>query len=339
MLEQTDKQTATPNKGAEASDAAAGNAPVQGAITPEAVQSYLKSNPDAWKTIKIPAKIDGKEMEVPLADARDNYQLRSASQAKFEEAARLRAEVDAEKAKLAEQGDPINQLLARLAPKPAQPETPLEGLDFANDPFASTPQLAAVTKELWKQNQAQKAKLSEYETKLPEVEKLANNAIQAQRDYETRMRIEADFDRARQHNPDFTGRLVVRDGKFQYDFGDNPTVTAEAIRLANSETPDARLGGKAGVTMSLPEIVDAISADTERRIDERRAAVAAAKQERLKNLAGMAPAGAVMPEPSAKTTILPTDDAKTRAEKARLIRQELLDQMQAAGIKVTPGAI
>ena len=104
MLEQTDKQTATPNKGAEASDAAAGNAPVQGAITPEAVQSYLKSNPDAWKTIKIPAKIDGKEMEVPLADARDNYQLRSASQAKFEEAARLRAEVDAEKAKLAEQG-------------------------------------------------------------------------------------------------------------------------------------------------------------------------------------------------------------------------------------------
>ena len=333
MSEQTDKQPATPDKGAEASAPAAGNAPVQGAITPEAVQSYLKSNPDAWKTIKIPAKIDGKDIEVPLVDARDNYQLRSASQAKFEEAARLRAEVDAEKAKLAEQGDPIKQLLARLTPKPAQPETPLEGLDFANDPFVATPKLAEVTRELWKKNQELAAKNKELESKLPEVEKLANNALQAQRDYETRMRIERDFEQARQHNPDFTGRLVVREGKFQYDLGSNPTVTAEAIRLANSETPDERLGGKAGVTMSLPEIVDAIAADTERRIDERRAAQAAAKQERLKNLAGMAPAGAVMPEPTAKTTILPTDDLKTIKEKTALIKREIQEEMAAKGLR------
>lgn len=340
MAEQSDKQPATPEKGAEASATAAGNAPVQGAtITPDAVQAYLKSNPDAWKLLKAPVKVDGKEMEVPLADVRDGYQIRSASQARFEAAAAKEKELAEREARLAEQGDPIKQLLERLQPpKPQQPDDPYAGIDFA-DPFAATPKVADVTRALYSKNLALEAKLKDYETKLPEVEKKANEAMQAQRDYELRVRVETDFERARSHNPAFTGRLTVRDGKWQYDLGDNPTLTAEAIRLANSEIPDKRLNGIAGNSMSLDAIVDALQADEERRVDERRAAIAKAKEERLKNMAGIAPTGAVMPEPTTKTTIMPTDDAKTRIEKARLIKQELLEQMQAAGVKVTPGAV
>jgi len=335
MDEQTDKQNANPETGAEASDAAAGTAPVQGATpTDEQIQSYLASKPDALKNLKTKVKVDGREMDVPLSEVVSGYQLRSASQRRFEEAAAKEKELTAREAKLAEQGDPINQLLERLRPTPQQPDTPLEGLDLANDPFAAMPRLAEVTRGLYKANQAQEAKLKEYEKELPKVKELANSAREAQRNYEIRMRVESDFEKARLHNPDFTGRLVVdpKDGKFLYDMGSNPYVTREAITLANSETPDERLGGKAGITMTLPEIADALSADLDKRAEAKKVAVAEAKQARLKNLAGMSQAGAVTPESLPKTTILPTDDAKTIREKTALIRREIQEQMVADGI-------
>ena len=336
MTEQTDKPPANPEKDAVASDPAAVTAPEKDKgtkLTDEQVQTYLTSHPDAWQNLKAPVKVDGKEMEVPLAAVRDGFQLRSASQARFEEAAAKEKDLAAREAKLAEQGDPVKQLLERLKPAPKPPETPLEGLDFANDPFTATPQLANVTRELYKQNQAQEAKLKEYEKQSSEVKALAEGARDAQRNYEIRVKTETDFEKANQHNPNFTARLVVRDGKYDYDYGKNKVVSMTTIALANSEVPDAILGGKVGNTMSLGEITDCVIADLDRQDAERRAATAAEKKARLKNLASVAPTGAVMPEAPSKTTILPTDDAKTIGEKTALIEREIREQMAADGFK------
>lgn len=338
MLEQTDKQT-PPEQGGPTSAPAAGTPQSQGAMTPEAVQSYLQAHPEAMGALKAKVKVDGREMEVPLTDVVSGYQLRTASQARFEEAARLKAEVEAEKAKLAERGDPINQLLERLKPQqPQQPIDPLAGLDPAGDPFTAQPILANALRDLYRQNQELAAKNKAYETKLPEVEKLAQEALKAQQQYEIRTRYEREFEETRKHNPAFTGKIVVdATGKFMPDYGDNPGITAEAIRLAGSDVPDPRLKGKSGIQMTLAEIADHLVADEERRVDERRAALAAAKQERLRNVVGIAPSGAAMPEAQPKTVILPTDDRKTIEEKTRLIRQEIAEDMAAHGFGAKPG--
>lgn len=319
MSEQTaDKQTPPPG-GFASAQPAAGTAPAEGVMTTEQLQAYLDKNPDAAKGLHLKAKVDGEEMPVRLADLQTSYQLESTARRRLETAALKEKALDAREAELADKGDPrkaFEDVLQSFA-RPQTTPDPFSGLDSQEALFTEGQKLVGITRGLYSENQRLTAENKAIADRQTALEKRTQEMEQAQTSVFQWTRTKEDFDGVRQQSSEFTARVTVKpDGTFGLDLGDNPVVTAEVLRLKQSDMPDSRFGGAVPKTLSYAELAKGVQAAEDARYEGRKVAAEKKHQETLRASAGMAtPATGAIEIPS-NLIDLPTDSKEEIMRKA-----------------------
>jgi hypothetical protein len=316
MNEQITEQTATTQSGvAPVPGQAAPATPAGSGLTKEQIQAAIDSNPELLSSLSVKAKIYGEEKPVALSELQKGYQISSAAQRQLEEANRIKREAEAEKARLAEQGDPFkrfaDEIQRRNAPSPVDP---LTQVDFDVDPITGgkvTAQQLAVEREARARIEAKLKDLEE--SKLPAAQQFAQEAVQSYNVYRT---MDEQFREVRGQIPDFSARAVFgADGKPSVDVGSDP-LTIATVRLANSDVPDPRFGNRPPKDVPIVEIYRTLENDLRGRFTAAEKARQEQADRERRTAAGVAAATGEAPALPSELAFTGKETRAERIEKA-----------------------
>jgi hypothetical protein len=288
----------------------------QAAPTAEQITAALKANPELLRTIKLPTKVEGQSGEESLEGLVTGFQTRKASDQRFAEAKQMREEAQRLRDETAQRGDPMEQLVTKWTERnKPQPPDPVDTL--LQDEFYSPIREAVKTERtrtataiqtLTQQNQ-------DLQTKLTEMQ--ANVTKQVQ-NLEAWRRFERQIDDAAKNRPGFTARVVVdaASGETRLDYGDNPLMET-VVRLSTTTDPQPILGGRAGRSMPLGEVFDAVmnkGRETVRAIEQ--AEAARAERERRDTASTISDQGLSWTGFPDELTSKPGDSKEVQSDKA-----------------------